>query len=102
MMKALAKSSGIPGISFGDDSQINNALGTLFSAETSDKISNVVRTVTEQISTNSGDNVGDVVSQIGQLLQNPTLTEMVKDTVDSAQRLHDTIPTEQNVKTTSN
>lgn len=94
MMKALAKSSGIPGMNAGDDSQINSALGTLFSAETSDKISNVVRSVTEQISTKGGDNVGDVVSQIGQLLQNPTLTDMVKDTVDSAQRLQDSIPTE--------
>jgi hypothetical protein len=100
MMKALAKNSGIPGMNQGDDSQINSALGTLFSAETSDKISNVVRSVTEQISTKSGDNVGDVVSQIGQLLQNPTLTDMVKDTVESAQRLQDSIPTQQNVSGT--
>ena len=100
MMKALAKNSGIPGMAQGDDSQINSALGTLFSAETSDKISNVVRSVTEQISTKSGDNVGDVVSQIGQLLQNPTLTDMVKDTVESAQKLQDSIPTQQSVDST--
>jgi hypothetical protein len=97
MMKALAKNSGFSSVNGADESQINNVLGTLFNSETSNKITNVVKTVTEQISTTNSNNVSDVIGQIGSLLQNPTLSDMVKDTVESAQRLEGTIPTAETV-----
>jgi uncharacterized protein YjgD (DUF1641 family) len=97
MMKALAKNSGFSSVNGADESQINNVLGSLFNSETSSKITNVVKTVTEQISTTNSNNVSDVIGQIGSLLQNPTLSDMVKDTVESAQRLENSIPTAETV-----